>query len=220
MKRHINRGQFFLGVASLISVSVILTGCGGETERAAAPPDIESTTELEADSFNDSPQVGGPAQSMVRGVRVCVINKLKDRSDGAVGSVNVKFTKAENVSKEAGPINRDETVCGDHRHTSSEFDLQGTITIGYTPEVYPNDLVMDMYAWNSARSNFFDRNLVIRKPGVKGQCASTPQFAAEDWVYDDKVTRFTLQEEKATSQFKEWTITISNGESRRGSGCR
>ena len=67
MKKPFHRVSHGLSHALVTAATVILTGCGGETGRAAVPTDIESTAEFEADSFNDSPQVGGPAQSMVPG---------------------------------------------------------------------------------------------------------------------------------------------------------
>jgi hypothetical protein len=230
-------------VALALAAGVVLSACSS-TDRSAAPaeekivteqvtesveelanepePVIEADQDSASDSDADAPSAGEAspeldadpegerAQVIVRGVRVCVINERTTR-DRRTAWIDVKFTKVDRVSRESTFIAPGDQICGEASYVPSMFtpdDLKATITTMYddtaTAEVGAVNHIGDL------------PSIAIEVPDER---ESSSWYCYVDEVngtksMDDEINRFTLRRLPDSTSFKEFTITVSDGQSR------
>lgn len=171
---------------------ITLSACSS-TERMATPADDMVLTDP------DSSLTG----ASLRGTRVCVINQRTNR-DGKPALIQVKFSKADRVSQEVPYV-----------PPGGQFCAEGAFDSGFAA----NDVEGVIYTMydDTPTTKLWARNRRVGDPELEIQvgtevCDTT--IASVVRILDDKINRFTLRRLPDSPSFKEFTVTISDGESR------
>jgi len=209
---------------------VVLSACSS-TDRSAAPAEeevvateqvTESVEEFELESDSDvdaldadetSPELDGPpegerAQVFVRGVRVCVINERTTR-DRRTAWIDVEFTKVDRVSRESTFIAPGDQICGEASYKVFTLsDLKATIATMYDDTATAKVAAVNQSGLSS-----------ILEIAVPDERESSSWYCYVDEVnetksMDDEINRFKLRRLPDSTSFKEFTITVSDGQSR------
>jgi hypothetical protein len=209
-------------IALVLAAGVVLSACSS-TDRSAAPPEVDIAAERVAESTKDvgsepgsdvdvldvdetSPDLEGTQEEErvgggLRGSRVCVINA---RSSDQVHTprINVQFTKADRVSTETELVAPGGQRCGEAAYSiTAPQDVEGDIYIMYI---------------DAPVKSFYARNPLIGLPAVevRPQGSSLKCAVSSDEedkrVYDNGVVRYTTLQLADSSQYKEFTITVSD----------
>jgi hypothetical protein len=214
-----------------LAAGVVLSACSS-TDRSAAPAEdvvaTEQVTEsvedldLEPESDVDEPDAGEAqpeldgvregerAQVFVRGVRVCVINERTTR-DRRTAWIDVEFTKVDRVSRESTFIAPGDQICGEARYSTDMFttyDLEATIAT-----MYDDTAVAEVGAVNRLGDK---PSMTIEVPDERESSAWYCYVFEDNGTksMDDEINRFTLRRLPESTSFKEFTITVSDGQSR------
>jgi hypothetical protein len=215
--------------ALVLAAGVVLSACSS-TDRSAAPAeDVVATDqvtesveelELESDSDVDEPdadeaqpeldgvQEGERAQVFVRGVRVCVTNERTTR-DRRTAWIDVEFTKVDRVSRESTFIAPGDQICGEASYKVFTLsDLKATIAT-----MYDDTATAKVGAVNqSGLSSTLE--IVVPDERESSSWYCYVDDVNETKSMDDEINRFTLRRLPDSTSFKEFTITVSDGQSR------
>lgn len=172
-------------------------------EETLMEPDVEVTDSVETSAEIDGLAEGTQVQASLRGVRTCVINERTIR-DGKPAWIVVRFDGADRVSQSSDRVAPGNQICAEAGYSLSPFDITTKI---YT--MYDDTPVETLYSKNSAigapemgfSSNSHECN-VYRE--------NVPR------TYDDGINRFTLTRLNDTKSFKEFTVLVSDSQSRQG----
>ena len=212
-------------IAVALAAGVVLSACSS-TDRSAAPAEEEVVAteqvtesvdelEIETDSDADAPSEGEAspdldadpegerAGSSILGSRVCVINNRTTR-DGRTAWIDVKFTKADRVSRESTFIAPGDQICGEGAYNANpaKFDVAGEVTA-----MYDSTKRQGFKAWNPMVG--YPNFTIFASDSVK------PCYYSHRWSFsgvDDSVNRFTMRRLPDSARFKEFTLTVSDGE--------
>jgi hypothetical protein len=225
-------------IAVALAAGVVLSACSS-TDRSAAPAEdvvateqsTESVEELvnepelaeeadqelasesdvdELDAGEAQPELDGApegerAGSSIRGSRICVINNRTTR-DRRTAWIDVKFTIVDRVSRESTFIAPGDQICGESAHNANPamVDVAGVVTAMYD---------------STKSQGFAASNRVIGFPDFalfeRGSGRECYYSNGGDWGFqgvDDSVNRFTMRRLPDSARFKEFTITVSDGE--------
>lgn len=217
------RGTSSRWIALVAAAGFVLSACSS-TDRMAAPAaeDVVSnqgmTSEQEMPAETDANESseeleGAPqeerAQVFARGVRVCVINERTTR-DRKPARINVKFTKADRVSRESNYVAPGEQICGEagwEANLISVGDLLGNLAT-----MYDDSRTAELRAINYAIGETSLEMVMAPTKQSRGlSCIVSSENATE--VLDDSINRFTLKRLPDSSSFKEYTVTVSDSQS-------
>jgi len=132
-----------------------------------------------------------------------VINNRSSR-EGRTGWIDVEFIKADRVSRDATFIAPGDQICGESAY---DTDLFGEDVIGEVTAMYDSTKRQGFVAGNRAIGNpvfgIFERG--------SGRGCNYSYGGGFSGV-DDSVNRFTMRKLPDSARFKEWTLTVSDGE--------
>jgi hypothetical protein len=181
----------------------------------AGDQDADLEVDANADAEGTTAELDGAAegtrvQAFVRGVRVCVINERTTR-DGKPAWINVKFSKADRVSRGNSYVAPGDQICGEAGYEAnlvSVGDLLGSIST-----MYDSTTTANLSAVNHAVGEA-SMDIVMPKTAESRRwyCSISRENTSE--VVDDTINRFTLKRLPDSASFKEFTVTVSDGQSR------
>ena len=219
------RGSSSRWVALAAAVGVVLSACSS-TDRMAAPAaedvvsdqGMTSSEEMpvEPDSDETSAELdvdaqGERAQAFARGVRLCVINSRTTR-DGKLAWIDVKFSKADRVSRDGTFVAPGDQICGQAGWEANLFsvgDLLGSLTT-----MYDDTRTAELRVINYAIGETSMEMVMSPTAQSKGiSCIVFKENSSE--IFDDSINRFTLKRLPDSSSFKEYSVTVSDSQSSR-----
>jgi hypothetical protein len=181
-------------------------------DELASGPGVDPEDADEAQPELDGPPEGELAQVIVRAVRVCVINNRTTR-DGRPAWLNVEFTQVDRVSREGTLVAPGDKICGWKRYEVSLDSRVGTL-MAYIATMYDDTPIASVLGKNRALGKTELRfNLADRDGPEYEYMGCYISSDREMDVLDDGINRFTLERLSDSASFKEYTITVSDGES-------
>lgn len=186
-------------VALVLSLALVVTGCGGDNSRLAAEAEVEAGSNP---GSNESERVG----ALFKGVRVCVRNE----TGRPIPTINVSYTTE---SGNVGPSSADNgylNAAGDEQQRCAVADtvklgantVTGIIRFGKTGAAD--------YNFEAFNELFYPRAILrssFAPTAYQNNCVDSGFSEGEAHTYDDGVYAITLSRQK-DGALKEFLITI------------
>lgn len=178
-------------------------------EEAVVAPDVEVSDSVDSSAEPDGAPEGERVTAFARGVRVCVMNERTTR-DGKPAWIVVKFDRADRVSRESSWVAPGSEICGEaswSANLTSVGDLLGSLIT-----MYDDTRTAEIRAINYAIGETSMEMIMHPTTQARGlSCSVFRENSTE--VLDDTINRFTLKRLPDSGSFKEYTITVSDGQS-------